>query len=226
MSKASVRTVLCGSTQRLGRTTSAIFKRPVGGAVQVGALGLVGDSQADRRVHGGVDKAVHCYAWAHYATWRSELPSCSAFAAPGAFGENLSIDGLDEQTVCIGDVWRVGKTVLAVTQGRQPCFKLNLRFGVADMAVRVQRSLRPGWYMRVIQPGLIAARNEIELLDRPHPDYSVAALLQLIHDRSTDVSQLTEVLRLPLTPSWRRLFERRMQSGEVEDWSTRMVGSD
>src|SRR6218665_1680562 len=126
VSKASVRTVLCGSTQRLGRTTSAIFKRPVGGAVQVGALGLVGDSQADRRVHGGVDKAVHCYAWAHYATWRSELPSCSAFAAPGAFGENLSIDGLDEQTVCIGDVWRVGKTVLAVTQGRQPCFKLNL----------------------------------------------------------------------------------------------------
>lgn len=226
MIRASVQAVLCGSTQRLGRTTSAIFKHPVDGAHQVGPLGLVGDTQADWRIHGGADKAVHCYAWSHYAAWRRELPSCSAFDAPGAFGENLSVQGLEEQTVYVGDVWRVGQTILEVTQGRQPCFKLNLRFGVVDMAVRVQQTLRAGWYMRVIEPGLIAAGNRIELLERPHPEFSVATLLALIRDRSTDVEYLERVLKLPLTPSWRRLFERRIQSGEVEDWTRRMVGGD
>jgi len=187
---------------------------------------LVGDTQVDWRIHGGADKAVHCYSWSHYLAWRKELPGCSAFAAPGAFGENLSVEGLDEQTVCVGDVWRVGQTVLEVTQGRQPCFKLNLRFGVVDMAARVQQTLRAGWYMRVINPGLVAAGNSMELLERPHPGYSLASLLALIRDRSTDAKQLERVLQLPLTPSWRRLFERRIQSGEVEDWTKRMVGSE
>lgn len=224
MSTGTVRAVLRGSVQPLGRTTSAIDKHPVTGQVLVERLGLAGDAQADLRIHGGEDKAVHCYSWAHYETWREELPACQLFDAPGAFGENLSIDGLDEHTVCIGDRWRIGSAVFLVSQGRQPCFKLNLRFGVADMATRVQNSLRAGWYLRVAEPGVLAAGDRVELLDRPHPDHSIASLLALIRDRETDTRRLAPVLALPLPPSWRRLFDRRRQTGQTEDWSKRLHG--
>lgn len=175
-----------------------------------------------RRVYGGVDKALHCYAWHHYAAWRAEMPGCAWWDAPGAFGENLSIDGLDEHGVCIGDRWRIGTAITVVTQGRQPCFKLNLRFGVADMAVRVQNTLRAGWYLRVEQPGELKAGDGMTLLDRPHPTFSVARLLALIRDRVTDPVQIEPVLRLPLPPSWHRLFEQRLRAQRVEDWSRRM----
>lgn len=216
--------VLRGPVRPLGHTTSAIDKQPVDAPVAVHAEGLQGDAQADRRVHGGVDKAVHCYAWHHYAAWRQELPGCTLFDRPGAFGENLAIDGLDEAGVCIGDRWRIGTAQFTITQGRQPCYKLNLRFGVPDMAARVQQSLRAGWYLRVEVPGVLATGDAIELLERPHPAHSIASLLALIRDRETDAARLAPVLELPLPPSWRRLFERRRDSRQVEDWSRRLQG--
>ena len=219
-----VRMVLRGAVQPLGHTTSAIDKQPVHAPVAVHADGLEGDAQADRRVHGGVDKAVHCYAWRHYADWRKELPDCALLQAHGAFGENLAIDGLDEATVCIGDRWRIGSAVFTITQGRQPCYKLNLRFGLRDMAARVQQSLRAGWYLRVDTPGVLAAGDPVELLARPHPDHSIAALLAMIRDRDTDAARLTRVLALPLPPSWRRLFQRRLDTQKIEDWSARLQG--
>lgn len=221
-----VRALLTGGIQPLGRTVSAIDKRPVDGLVQVHALGLAGDAQADLRVHGGADKALHCYAWRHYAAWQADLPRCALLGAAGAFGENLSIDGLDEQTVCIGDRWRIGTAVTVVTQGRQPCFKLNLRFGVADMAARVQQTLRAGWYLRVEQPGVTAAGDRLTLLDRPHPESSVARLLALIRDRVTDPTRIEPVLRLPLPPSWQRLFGQRLAAQRVEEWARRMEADD
>lgn len=224
MKIAIVRAVLRGVTQPLGSTTSAIDKRPVAGPVRVDRLGLAGDEQADRRVHGGEDKALHCYAWSHYAAWRVELADCALLQAPGAFGENLSIEGLDELGVCIGDRWRIGSTTVVVSQGRQPCFKLNLRFGVDDMAIRVQDSLRAGWYLRIEQPGAVAAEDSVLLLDRPHPEYSVARLLALIRDRTTAPEEMAAALRLPLPPGWRRLFEQRLHSGRAEDWSARLQG--
>lgn len=127
--------------------------------------------------------------------------------------------------VCIGDRWRIGTAVAVVSQGRQPCFKLNLRFGVADMAARVQHTLRAGWYLRVEQPGEVAAGDRLTLLDRPHAAFSVARLLALIRDRVTDPAQIEPVLRLPLPPSWQRLFERRLTMQQVEDWARRLKGS-
>lgn len=225
MQEITVRAVLRGSVQPLGRTTSGIDKHPVAGPVHVHALGLEGDQQADLRVHGGVDKAVHCYPWRHYAAWRSELPACERLAAPGAFGENLCLDGLDEHGVCIGDRWRIGAATVVVSQGRQPCFKLNLRFGVADMAARVQHTLRAGWYLSVESPGEVAAGDRAVLLDRPHPGFSVARLLALIRDRVTAPAEIEPVLQLPLPARWRRTFEQRLQSGLVEDWSRRLDGA-
>jgi MOSC domain-containing protein YiiM len=219
-----VRSVLVGQVQALGHTQSGIAKRPVSGPQRVERLGLVGDQQADLRVHGGEDKAVHCYAWAHYPHWRGIVSDAAWLDTPGAFGENLSLEGVDEHGVCVGDHWRIGSALLVVTQGRQPCFKLNLHFGVADMASRVQSSLRAGWYLRVLEPGWLAAGDACELVDRPHPEHSVARLLALIRDRETRPEELQPVLTLPLPPSWRRLFETRMRTGQTEDWQRRLEG--
>lgn len=202
--------------------TSAIAKRPVCQPVMVGALGLRGDEQADRTVHGGPDKAVHLYAWQHYAAWRRELPDRRVLDQAGAFGENLSVDGLDEAGVCIADRWRIGSAELEVSQGRQPCWKLNLRFDVADMSARVQNSLRAGWYCRVTQPGAVQAGDAMRLVARAHPRWSIARLLALIRDRECNPEVLAEVLELPLTASWRKLFQRRLEAGKVEDWKPRM----
>ena len=215
--------VLKGGIGPLGSTVSGIAKLPAPGPQRVERLGIVGDRQADLRVHGGEDKAVHCYAWSHYEYWRGVLPGNSLLDAPGAFGENLSMAGIDERDVRIADRWRIGGVLFEVSQGRQPCFKLNLRFGARDMAARVQESLRAGWYLRVLEPGCVAAGDSAELIERPYPSHSVADLLALIRDRETDPDRLAPVLRLPLTPSWRKLFERRLASGRVEDWSGRMV---
>ena len=223
----SVRAVLTGRVQPYTRpgSRSAIDKQPLPGAVAVGPRGLAGDEQGDLRVHGGPDKAVHCYAWAHYAHWRETLPAAGApLAQPGAFGENLSLDGLDEHGSCMGDRWQIGSAQFEVTQGRQPCWKLNDRFGVTDMARRVQDSGRAGWYLRVLQPGLLKAGDTVRLLQRPHPTWTVARLLQLIAERECDQTLLGAVLALPLPPSWQKLFSRRRDQGQAEDWAGRLLG--
>jgi MOSC domain-containing protein YiiM len=214
---AFVRTVLAGDIKPLGSTVSGIDKIAVPGPQSVERLGIVGDRQADLRVHGGEHKAVHCYAWSHYPYWRGLLPDCALLNAPGAFGENLSIEGMDEHDVFIADQLRIGSALFEVSQGRQPCFKLNVRFGQRDMAIRVQESLRAGWYLRVLEPGWITAGDSVHVIERPHPSHSVANLLALIRDRESRPDHLEPVLRLPLTPSWRKLFERRLASGTAED---------
>ena len=228
LSLGQVRSVLTGSIRPLGarQVPSAIDKQAVNGPQAVHALGLAGDQQADRRVHGGIDKAVHCYAWSHYAWWQAHYPQQPLFGQPGAFGENLSLDGMTENDVCIGDVLQIGSARFAVSQGRQPCFKLNLRFELPDMAAQVQDSLRAGWYLRVLQEGTLQAGDSVTLLERPHPDYSVATLLALIRDRETRPALLDPVLQLPLPDSWRKLFAHRRAAGEVEDWARRMHGTD
>src|SRR5690606_28558955 len=123
---------------------SAIDKAPVDGPALVTVTGLVGDEQADRKHHGGPDKAVHAYAVAHYPAWIAELPAAAGALRPGGFGENLVVDGVTEADVCLGDRWRIGPVLLEVSQGRQPCWKLNVRFGQPDMARRVQTSGRTG----------------------------------------------------------------------------------
>ena len=223
---AQILQVLTGPVAALGTAgkTSAIAKNPVTGPIAIGPLGLEGDAQADLRVHGGHDKAVHLYAWAHYAAWRAELGDRPVLQAPGAFGENLSVSGLDEASVCLGDRWQAGSAVLEVTQGRQPCWKLNLRFGVPDMAVRVQNTLRAGWYCRTLQAGVVQSGDALQLLERPHPGWTVQRLLALIRDRECHPAELDEVLALPLPPSWKKLFTRRRDQGLAEDWTARLTG--
>ena len=204
---------------------SAIAKCPVAGVVSVGTLGLEGDEQGDPRVHGGPDKAVHHYAQEHYASWRSELGPLPVLAAPGAFGENLASTGVTEQHICLGDQVRVGSVLLEVSQSRQPCWKLNDRFGVPDMAQRVQHSGRTGWYYRVLEAGTLQAGDMLTLVARPWPQWSLARVIDVLYHQPFDAAVLHALAALPLTPSWRRLVDARLARGAVEDWTSRMEGA-
>lgn len=215
-----------GAVRALGSVTSAMHKTPVDGALELGPEGLVGDAQADRRHHGGVDKAVHHYPRDHYAAWRAELGDLPWLDAPGAFGENFSTTGLVEADVCLGDRWSIGGALLEVSQARQPCFKLGLRFGRKDMPRLVQATGRTGWYYRVLQPGEVQVGDALELVARPHPEWPLTRARSVLYDRTLDRDELRALAALPrLAESWRTLVERRLASGEVEDWTGRLEGS-
>jgi MOSC domain-containing protein YiiM len=218
--------LLTGKVQPYTRpgSSSGIDKRPCAGEVQIGKLGIEGDEQGDPRVHGGLDKALHHYPFEHYALWRDEFGALSQLEAPGAFGENISTRGLTEADVCLGDRFHLGSALLEVSQGRQPCWKLNDRFDVADMARRLQATGRTGWYYRVLEPGTARAGDLLTRVAQPHPDWPLARLASLLYGRVLDPMLLEPALLLPLTPSWRKLIERRLQQGEVEDWSRRVDG--
>ena len=222
----AVDVLLAGKVRAYTRpgTRSAIDKQPLAGAVQIGELGLEGDEQGDLRVHGGIDKAVHHYAFDHYARWRDELGPLPPLETPGAFGENISTRGLTEAEVCLGDRFILGSALLEISQGRQPCWKLNDRFGVADMARRVQATGRTGWYYRVLRPGTARAGDMLVLAERPHPDWTLQRLGNLLYQRVLDPAQLAPALALPLVHSHRKLIERRLEQGAVEDWSRRIDG--
>ncbi|GAB7526728.1 MOSC domain-containing protein [Paraburkholderia sp. 2C] len=217
---------------------SAIDKHPVTGRVRLDETGLDGDEQADPKHHGGAEKALHHYPFDHYATWRDEwLDSRSAnhcdtqkaamglvrFASRGAFGENVSTVGMTETNVCVGDVYRMGDAIVQVSQPRQPCWKLNLRFTRDDMSRRVQETLRTGWYYRVLEPGDIGAGDRIERLARVHPQWTVERLLHVLYVDRHNLAALEQMANLDtLTPSWRATAAKRLASGAVESWSKRL----
>jgi MOSC domain-containing protein YiiM len=150
-----------------GVVQSGIVKSPVDGRVRVRRLGLDGDGQADLTVHGGPDKAVYVYSHDHYALWAAELGRTDL--GPGFFGENLTVDGMLETEVRIGDIYCIGATAVQVTQPRTPCFKLAARVGIPDFAATFLASGRSGFYVRVLEEGDVAAGDAIERISSP-PD--------------------------------------------------------
>ena len=176
-----------------GKVPSAFVKRKVTGAVHIGNLGLDLDEQADLRVHGGPEKAVYAYSAAHYAPWAAEWPALAARFHHGAFGENLTIDGLAEADLCVGDIHRIGTVHLQVCQPRQPCFKLALNFENSRLPKAMVRTGRSGWYYRVLTPGVLQSGNPVELVERPLPDFPFNALLEFLYGRDLDVAALQRV---------------------------------
>jgi MOSC domain-containing protein YiiM len=158
------------SRGRIVRTS--IWKEPVSGPVRVGALNLEGDQQSDLTVHGGPNKAVYVYPREHYEFWRRELERPDL--AWGSFGENLTIEGLLEDVVRIGDRLRIGSAEFEVTQPRMPCYKLGMRFGDDRMVRRFASSGRSGFYLAVIKEGTIAAGDGIEFDPRAEDDQTIA----------------------------------------------------
>lgn len=219
--------LLTGSIAPLGLRgiPSGIAKRPCPDRIWLGREGLTGDEQGDRRHHGGPEKAVHHYAFDHYPAWRDALGERDVLSRPGAFGENLSTSGLTEAEVAVGDIFRAGEALIQVSQGRQPCWKLNARFDVPDMALRVQTTGRTGWYYRVIEPGLVAAGDSLVLLDRPAPEWTLERLWRALYVDRMNIPELTAMTTLTLlSENWRKYAEKRLATRQVEDWSRRLLG--
>jgi MOSC domain-containing protein YiiM len=182
-------------TRRGRPVLSAIGKVPVEGRVRVAGVNVAGDDQADRRVHGGPDKAVYAYAAEDTAWWEQEV---GRELGPGAFGENLTVEGLDVTGAVVGERWRAGTVTLEVCQPRLPCFKLGLRFGDPHMVRRFAEAGRPGAYLRIAEEGALAAGDAIEVLDRPAHGITVALVSRAI---LTDPSLLEQAAAAPELPA-------------------------
>jgi MOSC domain-containing protein YiiM len=192
-----------GAENRMEREfTSAIWKSPVDGPVQLGSLGLAGDAVADVRVHGGPDQAVLMYAAAHYPRWEREL---ARPMEPGAFGENLLVEGLDEDTACIGDIYEVGPVRLQVSHPRQPCATLARRHQIPDMIAIVWQTARSGWYLRVLIEGSVEAGQPIRRLDHPNPGWTVRRAARAMLARGQDPAEAASLARCRgLSDEWRQ----------------------
>lgn len=185
---------------------SAIAKRPVRGPVRVGFLGLAGDRQADPVHHGGPDKAVHLYVQDHYPFWREFTGGHELLAAPGAFGENIAASGMTEEAICLGDRFRLGSALLEVSHGRQPCWKLDHRFGRKDIMTTIVRTGKCGVYFRVIEEGEAEAGEEMRLVERAWQEWSVARLFHLLIGGGAkgDMAAVRALAEMPvLAGAWR-----------------------
>jgi MOSC domain-containing protein YiiM len=182
--------------------TTGIWKYPVEGRVPLAGVNFRGDDQADRKVHGGPDKAVYAYASEDTEWWEAEL---GRTLGPGAFGENLTVRGVDLTAARIGEVWAVGSTILEVRQPRIPCYKLALRMDDPRFVKRFAAAGRPGAYFAIVQEGDVGAGDTMELLERPDHDVTIGLIAHVfLHDHE----RADELLAAPtLSLDWRAWAE-------------------
>ena len=224
MIKSIVMGVFIGKAKDIGGgLCSAIDKQPVSHRLWLWPQGLGNDEQGDPRFHGGPERALHHYPAEHYAYWRERYPQLE-WRTP-SFGENLSTLGLDEQQVCIGDVFRWGDALLQVSQPRSPCYRLSRRWSLPDFPQDVQDTGRCGWFYRVLKPGFVSQENAFELVERRHPALSVALAMSHFFHTPLEREGLQQLQACPaLSLRWREQVARRLTTGQVEDWTARLLG--
>ena len=196
---ARIASLRVGHVAPLGseRVASAFLKSEVIGPLLAGALGLDGDQQADLSVHGGPEKAIYAYPSARYADWSGAFPDLASRFVAGAMGENLTIDGMIEDNLCVGDVHAVGGALLQVCQPRQPCFKLALALGEPRLAKHMVRTGHSGWYYRVVREGPVAAGDAVTLAERPNPGFSFPRLVTIVNRGGATLSELRDLATMP-----------------------------
>jgi len=186
--------------------TSGIFKKAVAGVVQVAATGIDGDGQADLENHGGPDNVLLAYDGGLYPMWRETLQRSDL--AHGAFGENFTVQGFSDSTVCIGDTWQVGGAgglVLQVTQARQPCFKLARRLETPQIVKLVREQTNGGWYLRVLHDGPAQAGMPIARIGRVHGDWPVSRAVEVMYTRAANAEAARQLAALPeLSTRWKQ----------------------
>ena len=201
-----------------GRPTG-MFKYPVDGPLHLGSEGFAGDEQADRRVHGGPDKAVHLYPAVHYGRLAQAFPEAASQLKPGSLGENISSPTLDESRVRIGDVFGLGEARLQLCQPRSPCWKIDARFGVDGMAAYIAEHHLAGWYFRVLLPGIVTLGDTLDLVEPGDDRLSLAQALQLWHShRPTPLALRQLAATTGIAADWQRKIIER------SDWLERHAG--
>jgi MOSC domain-containing protein YiiM len=186
---------------------TAIWKEPVAGRVKVRGTSVDGDEQGNPEVHGGVDKALYAYAAEDYDWWGAEL---GQELPPGTFGENLTVRGIDVSGALVGERWRVGGTLLEVSQPRTPCFKLGIRMGSQRFPRQFAAARRPGAYLRILAEGEVAAGDPVEVVHRPGHGLTVAEVSRIYHH---DHAAAARLLRVPeLAGTWK-------------DWAARIAAT-
>jgi MOSC domain-containing protein YiiM len=191
--------------------TTGIFKEPVNAPVMLRSLNLDGDQQADLAVHGGVNKAVYAYPSEHYTFWRVEFPEMNL--PWGMFGENFTTEGLLEESVYIGDRFRIGEAEVMATEPRMPCYKLGIKFGRADIIKRFLASRRSGFYFAVKREGQVSAGDAIELVDREQQGISIADITRLYAFEKNDLKGLRRAIEVEALPeSWKGYFRHQIET--------------
>jgi len=198
-----------GKVQKLwpDKEPSAIAKTSTSSLQYLTKTGFSGDQQADLSVHGGEDKAVHHYAADHYPYWQSMYGAGPVFCA-GGFGENVSTTGLTEAAVCIGDIFKLGAATVQISQGRQPCWKLNEHTATPSLASQFRKTGKTGWYYRVLEEGEVQQGQSLQLLERPNPVWSVETVTRARLTRKISTSEAKALSELPeLAKDWRDTFD-------------------
>ncbi len=189
------------------RTETGICKRPVDYAVHVTREGIVGDAQADRVNHGGVDKAIYVYAVENYRFWENALGKTLGY---GQFGENLTASGMGDEVVHIGDIFRMGAVEVQVTQPRVPCFKLGMRMEDADFVARFHFSGRVGFYLRVLKEGALKAGDPIELLHADPGKLNIRDAMLALNTNPRQQEIIARALAVPaLSQAWRESLRKK-----------------
>ena len=200
---------------------SGLEKSPVFDNVFIHKLGVTGDEQAEKVVHGGVDKAVCLYPFEHYEYWENTL---NRKMPENSFGENLTVQGMTEKDVCIGDIFQIGEVVLQITQPRQPCYKLTYIHNVPKMSFLSQDSGFTGYYARVLKEGNLNVNDKITLIEKSPHNISVEFTNQILHNDNKNTEAIKKILEVEeIAANLRKNFEKLL-AGETIDPRPRLLG--
>ncbi|KMP38750.1 MOSC domain-containing protein [Bacillus bombysepticus] len=200
---------------------TGINKKQVKEPVYLSFVKFSGDGQADLVHHGGVDKAVCVYTGDHYPYWEKELNQDLVY---GAFGENITVSGMSEEDVCIGDTFELGQAIVQVTQPRQPCFKLAKKYNIPKLPLYFQETGYTGFYFRVLKEGWVSSVDTLKRLQSDPKGVSVAFANRIMHKEKQNIEGVKRILEVnALSNSWRKSFEKRI-SGEEINTKERLEG--
>jgi len=231
LSKPFVEQIRTGKVKELGHAgakdpmerawTTGMFKEQQEGKVWLYETGLAADEIGDTKNHGGFEKALFAYPSTHYTYWQTTIPEASMDI--GGMGENLVLTDVNEFTAFIGDTYRLGEAIIEVSQPRQPCWKPARRFQVMDLALQIQQTGYTGWYYRVVEEGYVEA-GALELLERPHPEWSIQACNEVMHVHKDDLRRANDLAACPaLAINWKKRLQKRLR-GQESSIRTRVFG--
>ncbi len=205
--------IFIGNIQALPKSgrPSAIYKSLVTNSIEIGIDGIIGDHQADLKVHGGPEKAIHLYPTRHYKKLASRFPEAAAQLIAGSIGENLATSELDENDVRIGDLWQLGSAILQVCQLRNPCWKIDEKFSSEGMANYIAENQLNGWYWRVIQPGRVNVGDALELAEISSYAKSLYESILLWQEHRPNLDELHDLANAPgIAKAWKDKIVQRL----------------